>query len=281
MAPFIFSRDDTLNAGVDPNTIKIIITKLCKQKSGFLAKQSADASTSTRGAMGFLLILAAIVMFGHCLAQTDPPKKPAAVASQPAASPPASPPAYTASATDAGATARSAPVAAREKKTPTKRSRAEAFAIGTFIVGFVALFMTMYVFTVNHQFYCEENPKWFRWDKEWLITAFVPGFFAAMSTANWTWLGVNLTLGHLKPEKFVSVPFGVWVIAVVIGPFALVAAVALGIVWMIIYTIYWLILSAAMCGFQKYDPLPDSKKASSGQQSASQPAAQNVGSGGK
>ncbi|KAF2771056.1 hypothetical protein EJ03DRAFT_349823 [Teratosphaeria nubilosa] len=41
-----------------------------------------------------------------------------------------------------------------------------------------------YVLSVQHEFYCEEKPKWQHWTREWVVTGCVPGFLTLLVLAD-------------------------------------------------------------------------------------------------
>lgn len=109
----------------------------CKQKALYVARQSVSASTDTRVVMAAGVLGFSALLFAMGVSQG----------------------------------CRMEVVGDRRL---TLRSRASYSFVGTlFLVSTVMCTLT-YALTVQHEFYCEEVPKWERWNSEWVIAGFVP-----------------------------------------------------------------------------------------------------------
>lgn len=192
--PLDFSSTSSYEEWEKPSTWdlrKILVDDTCRAKAGFVASQSAYASYKTRIAMALLIlgftIIQEFILFGlYC--DDGPPT--------------------------AGVNRRSS---------YSRTRRVGAFVFSSFCTTVVAVCFTVYVMAVQHQFYCEVDPNWHHWNREWIVAGFFPGVMALCSGLHWITTVVNVLLYAGNRKLYFYVPYYILSIpAIVALPFALV-----------------------------------------------------------
>ncbi|KAK5119697.1 hypothetical protein LTR85_007273 [Meristemomyces frigidus] len=170
-----------------------VVTNLCKQKAGFVAHRTVHTAGGIRICVIFLLIALTIGMIVTAEHSTGLDSKRV------------------------------------RQRVRTRENQGLAAASATVLLGLVAFALTTYVYAVNHQFYCEAEPKWQHWNSAWVLAGFVPGFAAAVATLDWAFvLANNVIIRTRGPEKCFNQTPGVILIFIVLGIGAVAVLGALG-----------------------------------------------------
>ena len=97
----------------------------------------------------------------------------------------------------------------------------------------VAFFFATYVLAIQHEFYCELNPKWQNWYHEWLVAGLVVAPFMLSALLDWLFISMNIVVGrrstHSTKRPWSSLILWPWavVFAALVDAIDLVANVSL------------------------------------------------------
>lgn len=128
-------------------------------------------------------------------------------------------------------------VSTNEEFAKSGRGRIGIYIFSSVCTSLVAFLAALYVLANFHQFYCEVEPDWHNWDREWVTTALVPLVLAACDALHWVVAVVNLLLFKTVGKKYCFWPFALTIygllsaaaIAVSVSVLAAAFAVLIGV----------------------------------------------------